>query len=137
RAADVACRRGRCACRKSIGGVRMRLWCAHVASLGQRGAPAQAQCGQPRRSSRLCISCVRIVRSWMCKPVGHWGCKEFLQGSQLTMQSLLRGAIAFAELLSCGFATIGVRATLVAIAAQIVDDAVLAHGGRRPSAAEV
>lgn len=39
------------------------------------------------------------------------------------MQSMLRGAIAFAELLSCGFATIGVRETLVAVAAQLADDA--------------
>jgi hypothetical protein len=41
------------------------------------------------------------------------------------MNSQLKGAIAFAELLSCGFATIGVRATLVAIAAQLIDDTVL------------
>jgi len=53
------------------------------------------------------------------------------------MQSMLRGAIAFAELLSCGFATIGARATLVAIAAQIFDDALTTLGGRRASAAEV
>jgi hypothetical protein len=39
------------------------------------------------------------------------------------MQSILRGAIAFAELLSCGFATIGVRATLVAVGGQLLDDA--------------
>jgi hypothetical protein len=43
--------------------------------------------------------------------------------SHLTMQSILRGAIAFAELLSCGFATIGVRTTLVAVGGQLLDDA--------------
>jgi hypothetical protein len=54
------------------------------------------------------------------------------------MQSMLRGAIAFAELLSCGFVTIGVRATLVAVAAQLADDAfgTLIRRGR-PSTAEV
>jgi hypothetical protein len=39
------------------------------------------------------------------------------------MQSLFRGAIAFAELLSCGFATIGVRPTLVAVGSQLLDEA--------------
>ena len=53
------------------------------------------------------------------------------------MQSMFRGAIAFAELLSCGFATIGARATLVAIAAQIFDDTLTTLGGRLPSAAKL
>ena len=48
---------------------------------------------------------------------------QLLQKESFTMQSMLRGAIAFAELLSCGFATIGVRETLVAVAAQLADDA--------------
>jgi hypothetical protein len=52
------------------------------------------------------------------------------------MQSMFRGAIAFAELLSCGFATIGVRATLLAIAVQLVDDTLFTLSGRRLSTAE-
>jgi len=53
------------------------------------------------------------------------------------MQSLFRGALAFAELLSCGFATIGVRATLLALGLQLVDDALFTLSGRRLSTAEV
>jgi hypothetical protein len=53
------------------------------------------------------------------------------------MQSLLRGTIAFAELLSCGFATIGVRATLLAITVQLVDDTLFTLSGRRLSSAQV
>jgi len=54
------------------------------------------------------------------------------------MQSMLRGAIAFAELLSFGFATIGVRATLFAVAAQLADDAFVTLAARgRPSPVEV
>jgi hypothetical protein len=50
---------------------------------------------------------------------------------------MFRGAIAFAELLSCGFATIGVRATLLAIAVQVVDDTLFTLSGGRLSTAEV
>jgi hypothetical protein len=50
---------------------------------------------------------------------------------------MLRAAIAFAELLSWGFATIGVRATLAAIAIQLVDDTLFTLSGRRLSMAEV
>jgi hypothetical protein len=53
------------------------------------------------------------------------------------MQSMPRAAIAFAELLSCGFATIGVRATLAAIVTQLVHDTLFALSGRRLSVAEV
>jgi hypothetical protein len=52
------------------------------------------------------------------------------------MQSILPGTIAFVELLSLGFATIGVRATLLAIGAQLVDDCFYTVSSRRPSAAE-
>jgi hypothetical protein len=53
------------------------------------------------------------------------------------MQSMIRGSIAFAELVSCGFATIGVRATLVAVAAQLADDALgTLIRRRRPSTVE-
>ena len=41
------------------------------------------------------------------------------------MKILTTTTIAFAELLSCGFATIGVRATLVAIGGQLVDDTIM------------
>ena len=57
--------------------------------------------------------------------------------SFLVMQSMFRGAIAFAELISCGIATIGVRATLLAIAVQLVDDTLFTLSGRRLSTAEV
>jgi hypothetical protein len=63
---------------------------------------------------------------------------QILQKESFAMQSMLQGAIAFAELVSCGFATIGVRATLVAVAAQLADDAfviLIARG--RPSRVEV
>ena len=55
----------------------------------------------------------------------------------MVMQSMFRGAIAFAELISCGIATIGVRATLLAIAVQLVDDTLFTLSGRRLSTAEV
>jgi hypothetical protein len=62
--------------------------------------------------------------------------KQFCKGVILTMKSQLQGAIAFAELISCGFATIGVRATLVAIALQLIDDSLFTLSGHRLSTAD-
>ena len=47
------------------------------------------------------------------------------------MRPVIRGTTAFANLLSLGFATIGVYATLVAIGSQLFDDA-LSSIGHRP-----
>jgi hypothetical protein len=58
---------------------------------------------------------------------------QFCKGIILAMHSRIQGAIAFAELLSCGFATIGVRATLVAIALQLIDDTLFTLSGHQLS----
>jgi hypothetical protein len=65
------------------------------------------------------------------------GTQQSSAKDHLTMDSVFRGALAFAELLSCGFATIGVRATLTAIALQLVDDTLVTLTGRRLSTTEV
>jgi hypothetical protein len=49
------------------------------------------------------------------------------------MQSLIRRTTAFVELLSLGFATIGVQATLKAVGSQLLEETVtrIAHPQRR------
>jgi len=85
----------------------------------------------------LCAPYVRAVPGSIPRVPQIWACNYICKGVILIMQSMFRGAIAFAELLSCGFATIGVRATLLAIAVQLVDDTLFTLSGRRLSTAEV
>jgi hypothetical protein len=53
------------------------------------------------------------------------------------MQSVIRNTNNFAELLSLGFATIGVRATVLAVTSQLLEDAISgAHRQRHPAMTE-
>ena len=79
---------------------------------------------------------MRVVPGSIPRVPQIWACNYFCKRVILVMQSMFRGAIAVAELISCGIATIGVRATLLAIAVQLVDDTLFTLSGRRLSTAE-